>query len=148
MRKTALLLLLCAACSEASGPAVVLDEPEERPSDGFSGRATLVGELADVDRGALMVSVYPTGNKMPLLTYRVDLDSPQVTRAEGELHFDFQLDTPTSMIPGSVPEGMSVEVEVRYDVDGYVETKDGDVTVRVPAQPGDDDLALTLPGDP
>jgi len=155
MHETAILLLCCAAlaaCSKeatATGPAAASREgPEASASEGFSGRATLVGELGRVDQGALIVSVYPTGNKMPLMTYRVDLQSPQVTRGEGELYFDFRLDPTTSMIPGSVPEGMSVEVEVRYDADGYVETKEGDVAVRVPAQPGDEDLALTLPAGP
>jgi hypothetical protein len=141
MRIAIVLLLFTASCSEV--PA----EPAA-PPDGFSGRATLVGDLAAAESGALMVSVYTPGSKMPLMTYRVGMDSPEVSRVDGEVHFDFLLDPTTSMIPGSVPEDLPLELEVRFDEDGIVETKEGDVTARVPVELGDDDLELTLSRDP
>lgn len=162
-----ILLLLTAACTDAPVPVHqagghqagggealppehqhVEAEAELAPApDGFGGRATLVGELARAESGALVVSVFTTGSNMPHMTYRVDMDGPEVSRGVDELHFDFRLDPTTSMIPGSVPDDIPLELEVRYDVDGFVETVEGDVTVRVPAELGDDGLELTLSRD-
>jgi hypothetical protein len=145
MRIAILLLLFGASCGEAAEPTSARGDLDgSARSDGFSGRATLLGELAAADAGMLMVSVYTPGSNMPLMTYGVGLDSPEVTRLENELRFDFRLDPTTSMIPGSVPEGLPLELEVRFDRDGKVETRQGDVTARVPAELGDDDLELIL----
>ena len=113
---------------------------------GFAGKAILKGELASAEQGALMVSAFPPGSRMPILTTKIALDDARVRRTEqGERELGFQLDSASSMIPGEVAEGVEVEIEVRFDRDGYVETKEGDVAARVKARPGARDLVLVLP---
>ena len=142
------LALVLSACGDAPRP---VEAPSSSPHAhgtfrGFAGQALLKGELALAERGALMISVYPKGTRMPALTTKIALDDPRVTRnARGERVVDFQLDESTSMIPGAVPDGLEVELEVRFDLDGYVETKEGDVSAMVPARPGDRGLVLVLP---
>jgi hypothetical protein len=147
------VLLFAASCGDAP---VAVEEPAARApggahaghahGTGFGGVAHLTGSLAEVAEGYLMVSVFPAGSRMPILSYKVGIDDPSVTTEGGKRVFTFTLDESTSQIPAQVPDGVPLEVEVRYDVDGYVDAGEGDVRARVAAKMGDEDLELTLEG--
>jgi hypothetical protein len=142
---TAALLFLSTACSETT---VASGRTASPGRDFVAGRAVLTGELATTSEGCLMASLYPAGQNMPILTYRVDLDDPSVSAADGARVFAFRLDSRTSMIDNEIPAGIPLEVGVRFDRDCAVETTVGDVKVRVAAEPGDDDVELTLAPGP
>ena len=113
----------------AQGPAAV-------PAS-FSGRIVLKGALATRD-GVLMVSACPKGSRLPLMSYLIALeDAPPA--GEGERIVPFRLDGTNDMMgSGGLPHdatGMELELSVRFDADGMVETKEGDVTVAVPVEP-------------
>jgi hypothetical protein len=133
------LILSCVACADAPLPA--------GPRNFVAGQAVLTGSLAEAQEGFLMATLYPAGQRMPILSYKVALDDPSVTTQGDRRVFHFRLDSNSSMMEGEVPEGIPLEVGVRFDHDGYVDQGEGDVSVRVKAEPGDDNLELTLSPD-
>jgi hypothetical protein len=146
-----LLAVGCLTTACGDSPKPVQPAPTKSASaptsDSISGRAILEGALAQASEGFLMVSAFPPGSRMPLLSYRVPISDPSIQKgSDGRRVFTFHLDPHTSMIPGSVPAGTQVELEIRYDRDGVVETKDGDVTAKSTVKVGDSALELVLSG--
>ena len=151
------LLLLAASCGGEADSGV--PEPHSGLPAGhpgidviegasFAGRAVLKGRLAEAEEGFLMISLFPAGTRLPILSYRVAMGDPALaTDAEGRRVLTFRLDDQSTLIPGRVPAGTPLEIGIRYDADGYVETKDGDVEARVAARPGDEGLELVLDPD-
>lgn len=139
---------LTLACGEEARPADVsieqaqadphagLSLPEPVPAS-FSGRIVLRGDLSTSD-GVLMVSACPKGSRLPLMSYLIRLEQAPPAVA-GERVVPFRLDTGNDLMgSGGLPHehsGMELELSVRFDADGVVETKEGDVTVTVPAEP-------------
>jgi hypothetical protein len=123
-------------------------EPDLDATAQFSGKAILTGELAKKREGFVFVSVRPVGGRTPFLSYKVDLSkatAPTLVDGEGgtrELHF--VLNNSTSMMPGGVPKEVPLELQVLFDPDGFVDTKDGVISAVAPAKSGDSDLVLTL----
>ena len=112
-----------------------------------SGRLVLTGALAEAE-GFVLVSVRPKGMPMPLLSYKIDLaDADATVDGEGRRVVPFRLDPGSTMMPFSgIPEGLELEVQARYDPDGFVETKEGVVTAVAPVQPVAEDVELVLGG--
>ena len=67
---------------------------------------------------------------------------------EGERIVPFRLDRSNDMMgSGGLPHdatGMELELSVRFDADGKVETKEGDVTVAVPVEPDATGIEVVL----
>jgi len=131
--------------TSASDPHAGLARPTPVPAS-FSGRIVLRGELATRD-GVLMVSACPKGSRLPLMSTLIRLeDAPPA--GEGERIVPFRLDTGNDMMGGGgLPhdaDGMELELSVRFDADGKVETREGDVTVAVPVQPDASGVEVVL----
>jgi len=65
----------------------------------------------------------------------------------GERRVPFDLNARTDMLGAGVPAelaGTPLEISVRYDQDGMVETREGDVTVAVPVGWGAEDLEVVV----
>lgn len=127
--------------------------PELTDPSQFAGSALLKGELATTNVGRLMVTLRQkgqTGAKMPLWAYVVDLDDPEVEKkgllaASGDTReFVFVLNKDTTILPSPLPKNVELEVELRYDADGSVDTRDDAVFAVVDAARGDTGLSLVL----
>jgi hypothetical protein len=118
-------------------PHAGLARPDPVPAS-FSGTIVLAGELAAEEGGVLMVSACPEGSRLPLMSYLIPLESAPPAEG-GRRVVPFRLDGSNDLMGGGgLPhdsEGMQLELSVRFDADGKVETSEGDVTVAVPVQP-------------
>jgi len=130
-----------------AGPHAGLGRPEPVPAS-FSGRIVLQGELAAKD-GVLMVSACPKGSRLPLMSYVIQLAGAPPA-AEGRRIVPFRLDSSNDLMGGGgLPHdssGMELELSVRFDLDGKVETSEGDLTVAVPVEPDATDVEVALGG--
>lgn len=145
------LPLLLALTSCGDGPEPYEPGAESRPAASaassevhFHGKAVLKGALAEATEGAVMVSVRPQGVNMPVWTYKIPMDGPEVRSEGGERAVHFDLSAANSMIPGDVPLDVPLEVQVMYSPNGYVESE-GIVKTAGPAEPGE---AVELVLDP
>ncbi len=115
-----------------------------------AGRAVLRGELANATAGCLFVTLRQAGQRMPTWTYRVDLDDPDVARkglaaaADGARELTFVLNQKTSLMKVPVDTTVPLEVQVMFDPDGNVDSREGQVSAVAPAKLGDEDVLLEL----
>lgn len=113
----------------------------------FTGNAVLEGELANKD-GFLMVSVRPVGVRMPLMTYKLSLqNAPEAV--DGRRVVPFDLNTSSNVLGSPLPPEVAeidLEISIRFDQDGVIETKEGDVTVSQLVKPGDTGIEVVLGG--
>jgi len=153
------LLASVAACGEppqpvaanstpaAAAPHAGQPLPQPVPAS-FEGRVLLQGELAGKD-GFLMISACPKGSALPLMSYKIALTDAPPARGDERI-VPFRLDTSNDLMGGGgLPHdatGMELELSVRFDVDGMVESKEGDVTVAVPVQPDATGIEVALGG--
>ena len=124
------------------------DHGAQTAAPSYSGVIVLRGPRALSDEGVLMVSLVSTGQRMPRMSYRISLQGAPPA-INGERRVPFELNVRTDMLGGEVPpelNGTPLEVSVRYDQDGMVETKEGDVTVAVPVGWGAKDLEVVVGG--
>ncbi len=138
------LLAPLAACGDAPRPVEPAAERAVVADPSFAGRVILRGELATRE-GFLMVSAVPAGARMPLMTMKLALADASPAE-DGVRSVPFRLDETTNQIPSSVPPGIELELSVRFDADGMVETKEGDVTVAVPVEVGASGIEVVLGG--
>jgi hypothetical protein len=158
-----LLALLLAACGDApqkiDAPAPAAHSADdghdhsthattsaETPT--FSGVIVLKGPRAESDTGVLMVSLVSRGQRMPRMSYRLPL-SGQPPAVDGERRIPFRLDQGTDMLKSGLPaelQGTPLDLSVRFDQDGMVETREGDVTVAVPVGWGAEGLEIPIGG--
>jgi len=132
------LIALSTACSEP--PQSVADD---KPY--FAGQAVFTDELADIDQGVVFVNVFnQRGDRIPALCRRYDLDDPAFREGNAGLVLNFELDETHNMVGMGVPLGDKPQVEIRYDPDGAVETKDGVRSAWIAASSGDADLHVVL----
>jgi hypothetical protein len=108
----------------------------------------LKGPRAESDSGVLMVSLVSRGQRMPRLSYRLPLTGlpPAV---DGERRIPFRLDEKSDMLRAGLPpelEGTPLDLSVRFDQDGMVETREGDVTVAAPVGWGAEGLEIVVGG--
>lgn len=114
----------------------------------FSGVIVLKGPRAESDSGVLMVSLVSRGQRMPRMSYRLPL-AGQPPAADGERRIPFRLDQSTDMLRSGLPaelQGTPLDLSVRFDQDGMVETREGDVTVAVPVGWGAEGLEIPIGG--
>jgi len=117
-------------------------------SPAWSGEILLRGARAESDEGVLMVSLVSTGQRMPIMTYRIGLKG-QAPAADGERRVPFRLDASNNMLGGAPPpelEGTPLSLSVRFDQDGVVETREGDVTVAHPVGWGGEGIEIVVGG--
>jgi len=131
-------------------PPIASTLPELNDPSEFGGRAVLQGELAHVTTGRMMVTLREKGQRMGVWMYVVDVGDPDAEQkglqpAVGDTReFLFVLNKDTTMFPTPIPKNAELEVEVRYDADGNVDTKDDFVASFTPAKAGDTDLYIVL----
>lgn len=138
----------------AGHPPIASTLPELTDPSQFGGRAVLEGELAHATTGRMMVTLRQKGKRMGLWMYVVDVADPEAEKkglqpAVGDTReLIFVLNKDTTMFPTPLPKYEEFEVEVRYDADGNVDTKDDFVSGFTAAKAGDTDLyiLLTKPG--
>jgi len=146
--------LLAAGCGDApqrvgDGSSAALhggshDTAKGIPST-FTGTAVLEGALAE-QQGVLMVSVMIVGQRMPLMSTRVDLAKAPAA-VDGRRSVPFVLDPSSNMLGAGLPQEAGefpLQISVRFDSDGFVETDEGDVTVDVPVEPGASGIEVVL----
>lgn len=109
----------------------------------WAGSIELRGELSSREDGSLFVVVRPPGGGMPLVVRKFDLaDAPPAP--EGQLrHVSFRLASGDAMFLASPPPEVC-DMEVYFDPDGVVETKEGRVGGTVQVNKGDLGLHLSL----
>lgn len=137
-----------------AGHPPIADPHAQRPTvddpSVFAGRAVLEGDIASAQQGRIMITLRQTGQRMPLWAYVVDVADPNASKlglqpaADGKRELLFALNKDTTIIPSPLPKGVELEVEVRYDIDGNVDTRDDFFAATTPAKPGDTDLVLVL----
>jgi hypothetical protein len=135
------LFLVLASCGEGPRP---IEQPQAPPPASFSGRAVLAGELAQAE-GFLMISVRPEGVRMPLMTTKTPL--PPAPGPGADRVVPIRLDSSNDALGMGLPPdagSMKLELAVRFDADGFVETGEGDVTATVPVVPGQEGLEVVL----
>lgn len=114
----------------------------------WSGVIVLRGPRAEGDAGVLMVSLVSRGQRMPRMTYRIPLVG-QPPAEGGERRIAFRLDETTDMLRTGLPPELKdspLDLSVRFDQDGVVETREGDVTVVEPVGWGGEGLEIAIGG--
>ena len=105
----------------------------------YAGVIRLAGDLAAADEGVLFVSVMRVGDNRPLGSTKIDLSEP----SSGSKEADERL-VPFVLGGVSVAD-QELELQVRFDLDGYVDTKEqGGVLRSFPVSAGDAAIDVTL----
>lgn len=134
-------------------PGAATQRAELTDPSQFAGVALLKGELASATQGRLMVTLRQKGQsgpKMPLWAYVVDLDDPEAEKKglmpakDGAREFVFVLNKDTTILPSPLPKSVELEVELRFDLDGSVDTRDDAYFAVTDAVRGATQLELVL----
>lgn len=128
-----------------------LDAAHAASSGGqVAGRAILKGELAEATTGCLFVTLRIAGQRMPTWSYRVEMTDPAESKQglapakDGVRELIFVLNEQTTLFQGAIDPLAEYEVQVMYDPDGSVDSKEGQVVAIAPAKIGAEDLYLEL----
>lgn len=122
--------------------------PGAAGSPAWSGVIVLKGPRAESDSGVLMISLVSRGQRMPRMTYRIPL-AGQPPAIDGERRIPFRLDEQSDMLRAGLPaelQGTPLDLSVRFDQDGMVETREGDVTIAAPVAWGAEGLEIVVGG--
>lgn len=117
-------------------------------SPSWSGTIVLKGPRAESDSGVLMVSLVSRGQRMPRMSYRLPLVG-QPPAVDGERRIPFRLDESSDMLRTGLPpelQGTPLDLSVRFDQDGMVETREGDVTIAKPVEWGGEGIEIVIGG--
>ena len=131
----------------AAQPAAASKTPK------FSGRVVLEGDLAAAKTGAVFLSARRKGQRLPSLSHKFEMDDAGWTASGATRTLEFTLTEADNMGGFGAPLGAEMEVEARYDPDGFIDPTPGAadpgvVKAAVPASPGDKGLAITLAPQP
>ena len=112
------------------------------PADTYVGVIRLRGALAEVKPSCLFVSAMEAGQNRPACSTKLDLGDEAVGQtADGERVVPFVLGACNVIEHG-------VELQVWYDLDGFVDTKEeGSVIRRFSIERGDQAIDLVLESD-
>ncbi len=117
--------------------------PEMLESEHFTGRVILREALA-TGPGSLFVTVGPANSPMPYLMRKFDLDGPAVQPGpDGSRLVPFELTSADNFMGKPVP-AEELELKVRFDYDGFVETKVDSVSTSQVVAAGARDLEVTM----
>ena len=153
------LVSLLFACGErpqrvdVAAPASTPVSPPE-PTPRFAGRVVLEGELATARSGAVFLSARRKGQRLPALSQKFELNDPAWVEQGPTRVLAFTLTDANNMGGFGTPLGAEMEVEARFDPDGFIDPSPGAqdpgvVKAAVPASPGDKAIAITMrPGPP
>src|SRR5687768_7543910 len=127
-------------------------ESAAKPSSNaqVAGRAILKGALAETTSGCVFVTLRIADQRMPTWTYRVDMLDPAESKQglgaakDGVRELIFVLNEQTTLMQGAIDPLARYEVQIMYDPDGSVDSKEGQVVAIAPAKLGADDLYLEL----
>jgi hypothetical protein len=133
----------------AGHPAV---DSASKPSSGaqVAGRAILKGALAETASGCIFVTLRITGQRIPTWSYRVEMLDPAESKQglgvakDGVRELLFVLNEQTTLMQGAIDPLAQYEVQIMYDPDGSVDSKEGQVAAIAPAKLGAEDLYLEL----
>lgn len=129
-------------------PAPATASAATAPTPSWSGTIVLKGPRAEGDSGVLMVSLVSRGQRMPRMSYRLPL-AGQPPAVDGERRIPFRLDESSDMLRSGLPAelmGTPLDLSVRFDQDGMVETREGDVTVARPVEWGGEGIEIVIGG--
>lgn len=84
---------------------------------------------------------------MPALTRKYEIGDPAFGLSDGERVLHFSLDERDDMGGATTPMADEMELEARFDPDGFVETPEGVVRTLLRVHPGDEELSIVLPSD-
>ncbi len=117
--------------------------PEMKESEHFTGRVVLREGLAS-GPGSVFVTVGRSDSPMPFLMKKYNAEGPSVEEgADGSRMFNFELTSAHNFMDMPLPSEDLV-LTVRFDLDGYVETKVDSVSVSMAVEPGARDLEVIL----
>ncbi len=107
--------------------------------ESYAGVVRLQGALAEVQGAYLFVSAMPAGMNRPACSSKIDLaDEALGRRLDGERVVPFVLEG-CNVVPGEV------ELQVWFDLDGYVDSKEeGSVIRRYPIEHQDREIDVAL----
>jgi hypothetical protein len=115
----------------------------------FQGRLVLEGTGEEKGSPAVFLSARRSGQRLPALSRKVEISSPE-WKLEGDRRvLDFQLTDLDNMGGFGAPMSAEMEVEARYDPDGFIDPtpgaeEPGVVRAAVPANPGAKGLEIVL----
>jgi hypothetical protein len=163
LQRAAILLgLLCTACSDRperigkeSGTPSAPHSPHAptapmAPAEArFEGRIVLEGAAAAPPGAAVFVSARRIGQRLPALSRKYDLGGGGWTKDGDKRILMFQLTDRDNMGGVASPMAAEMEIEARYDPDGFIDPspgaqEEGVVRSAVPASPGSKAIEVVL----
>ncbi len=168
------LLSICFACGEDAPPPPPEDVPAEDPAteasdsphwatgdegsmlpadhdatempalSSWKGDVVLRGELAAATEGIIFMLVSSSDGGMTGVVRKIDVSSPDLpAAADGVRRIPFDIDSPRG-VGGFPPSVEAVEIQARFDPDGFAETSEGNVTGYVFAELTAEGLEIVL----
>lgn len=117
--------------------------PEMKESEHFTGRVILREALA-TGPGFVFVTVGRDDSPMPYLMEKYDVEGPNVKPGpDGSRVLDWELTSANNFMDAPLPD-KNIELKVRFDYDGFVETKVDSTLETLPVEPGARDLEVTI----
>jgi hypothetical protein len=128
---------------EAPVHGALTPNPEMKESEHFTGHVNLREALA-TGPGFVFVTVGRIGSPMPYLMKKYDAEGASVTPGpDGSRVLEFELTSADNFMDMPLPE-TDIELKVRFDLDGFVETKVDSVLETLAVEPGAQDLEVTM----
>lgn len=117
--------------------------PEMKESEHFTGRVVMREALA-TGPGFLFVTVGKSDSPMPYLMKKYDAEGVHVEPGpDGSRILTWELTSADNFMDMPLPED-NIELKVRFDFDGFVETKVDSVLETLAVEPGAQGLELTM----
>lgn len=151
-----LLVLACTACGDRperieQGSATP-SAPHAAPAPAaarFEGRIVLEGATEAPPAAAVFVSARRIGQRLPALSRKYDLAGGGWTKDGDKRILMFQLTDRDDMGGVASPMAAEMEIEARYDPDGFIDPspgaqEEGVVRSTVPASPGSKGIEVVL----
>lgn len=138
-----LALALAAGCDDAPQPLRPGERKPVRPAVTFAGTVQFAEELAQAPQAVIFVVIRNRNSSMPALTRRYEAGAIG-TGPNGERVLPFRIGGEDDMAGMGAPLGDDLELQVIFDRDGSLETKDDAARATVPVRAGQADIRLTL----
>jgi hypothetical protein len=152
-------LLLGLACASCGDRPQRIEQGSETPTTPhaapapltarFEGRIVLEGAPKNAPAAAVFVSARRIGQRLPALSRKYDLAGAGWTKDGEKLVLLFQLTDRDNMGGVASPMAAEMEIEARYDPDGFIDPtpgsqEEGVVRSTAPASPGAKGIEVVL----